>query len=109
MDVVNDLTSQAVPFLSIIQDICKENLNYKEENDSSAFFYEKVNAITDLKGRCSKNQKREISEVIWISNDEDPLAADVNCFLECTKELVNWLKWAQDKLNEGRFQFGTLY
>ncbi len=109
MDVVNDLTSQAVSFLSIIQDICKENLNYKEENDTSAFFYDKVNAITDLKGKCSKSQKRQISEVIWISNKEGPLVTDTSYFLDCTKGLVDWLKWSEEKLNEGRFQFGTLY
>ena len=109
MDVVNDLTSQAVSFLSVIQDICKENLNYKEENETSAFFYARVNAITDLKGKCSNNQKRQISEIIWISNKENPLNADLNCFLECTKALVNWLKRSEEQLNEGRFQFGTLY
>jgi hypothetical protein len=109
MDVVNDLSSQAVSFLSIIQDICKENLYYKEENNTSAFFYDKVNAITDLKGKCSINEKQQIGEVIWISNKKNPVDADLNCFLERAKELVSWLRLSEELLNKGRFQFGTLY
>ncbi|MDP9081873.1 MAG: patatin-like phospholipase family protein [Bacteroidota bacterium] len=92
MDIVTDLTAEAASYLTVIQDICKNNM--PDELKESSKNYKLWDAFQDnnTPGHCNQVLKRRIAEIVWSSADADAGDELVHCFLLTAAELLKWLK-----------------
>src|ERR1700761_7525866 len=90
MDVVTDLTSQAVSYVCIIQDICKEQPYVDRSNNKTTYLLDAVKSIGPIWEKCSSNQRQNISEITWISKNEIFLDESLDYFSETTISIIEW-------------------
>jgi hypothetical protein len=97
MDLITDLTAEAVIFLSVFQDICKDqfrpqNLEKKKYKNLWQLDIDEIE-----KYNCSSIQRDRIREIIFKStgdgqNSEEVANKTVDCFFGITRSLLAWLE-----------------
>jgi hypothetical protein len=119
MDIVTDLASEAVSFLSLFQDICKDQfIQNKLEPIKYRHFWE-LNFDEIEKYNCTILQKSKIKELVFISNSkrldfDTDITKPIDCFFSITQSLITWLEQQmrqQKKMGEAqekRFRKGTV-
>ena len=84
MDAITDLTSQAVSFINIVQELCKQQAYIDCSNDTSAYFFQTVKNVGTEDHNGNKKLKLSIREITWVSKGEDLclMGNSVACFLQ---------------------------
>ncbi|WP_205748314.1 patatin-like phospholipase family protein [Dyadobacter bucti] len=98
MDVVTDLTAQAVSYLTVIQDVCRNEIEpyYKKNNELSYLLYMEEN-LPAMNAKLTDLQIKRISEITFCTNPDLLESAEskndsliVSSFLEISKNLLYW-------------------
>ncbi|WP_295674507.1 patatin-like phospholipase family protein [uncultured Mucilaginibacter sp.] len=92
MDIVTDLTSQAVSSLIIIQDLWKKDLGPTDRNKmENVFLWELKEKLAGLKEKCSPEIEGAINDVIWFSPEKLAESDLIECFFVLSNDLLKWM------------------
>jgi len=106
MDIVTDLTSQAVSYIIVMQDMCKRHFDIDAENCTSTYFLKTAQKITKKKtewhqdGEKCSHELRQVSDVIWMSKNEVFQVESLDCFVESSQKLLEWYHKFDERVNE---------
>ena len=93
MDIITDLSSEAVSFLTVIQDICRGEKARQKFTDADHLTiwdaYDKLGS--DKQGFFTIKTVSRINEIIWLGNSND-IALKQKLFLAAAEKLLFWLK-----------------
>ncbi|MES2277863.1 MAG: patatin-like phospholipase family protein [Bacteroidota bacterium] len=96
MDIITDLTAEAVFYLTIFQDICKENPPKQFQDKAKNAFLWQIVDFSNLHDRCNEYQVNRIMEMVWSSQGAvDEQANRENgkiFFFSVCEKLVDWLE-----------------
>jgi hypothetical protein len=92
MDIVTDLTAEAASYLTVIQDICKNNMPNELKESSKSYKIWDAFQDNSTPGHCNQIHKRRIAEIVWSSTGVGAGDELVHCFLLTAAELLKWLK-----------------
>ncbi|WP_426667928.1 patatin-like phospholipase family protein [Mucilaginibacter sp. McL0603] len=118
MDVVTDLTAQAVASITIIQNICKKDLDLVErQHAQEKFLWELVDKLEKVNTDDATITNRAMQDVLWCSIGVEKSSDFKKCFIMLADELLSWLRenlvsnTSKDIQNhkEGLAKDGTLY
>ena len=91
MDLVTDLSSQAVSFISILQDICQSRPEIKKDNNNPNYFLKIANELKPvIRKVCSYDRRQNISEITYISDGEDFTDESLEYFMDTSIALIEW-------------------
>ncbi|MGZ3944667.1 MAG: patatin-like phospholipase family protein [Mucilaginibacter sp.] len=90
MDIVTDLSSQAVSFIVILQDLCREQPGVDLKDDTTQYFYQIAGELEPEWEIIAADLKQNISENTWISNRETFKNLSLTRFLETSIGVVGW-------------------
>lgn len=105
MDIVTDITAQAVSFITTFQDICHEKGSEirKTDNLNAALWdlvdFDKIDDIADkgnLKDTFGQFKER-IHEIIWSSRGEKETDQSIRCFFNISKNLMSKIAELRDE------------
>ena len=96
MDVVTDLSSQCVSFITVFQEVCKERIVSEDSHiDGFAFMLGQARQILHtekpVKISFNKNLQTRISEIIWVSRGKKTNSETVANFVVTCSKLVIWI------------------
>ncbi|MBB3054419.1 patatin-like phospholipase family protein [Mucilaginibacter gotjawali] len=118
MDIVTDLTAQAVANIGIIQNICKKELSVDERKSAQDLYLWQLNQkVLVIENECPESVAKSIQDVLWCSIGIEHTDTFKRCFLELAGDLLQWLQAnhkhdaVRDKANvkAGLAKNGTLY
>jgi len=118
MDIVTDLTAQAVASIGIIQNICKKDLSLEErETAQEKYLWQLTAKLSVISRECPQSVERSIQDVLWCSIGVEHTQFYKDCFLMLAHELLIWLEAnhtpdpTRDVANKeaGLAKNGTLY
>ena len=98
MDIITDLTSQAVSFITVLQDICRNDDSENQDESDGVYLWDVLNSSVIIKAKCIHRQTARIREIIWYGTDaSDEIITDHFSLL--SDKLLSWLQ-KQFQLNE---------
>ena len=124
MDIITDLTAQAVSFLTVIQDLCKDRISGK---DYPKYEKEKLwtlkKEFTQVKDFCSSSFSNKMPEppqflgsirdIIWYTPTEHSDVVVAKQFFDTVEKLLSWLEEDcaayNPYLNNAQYSEGTLF
>ena len=112
MNAITDLSSEAVSYLTLIQDILKDKLKTKSE-PARWLSYWKIEIVD---GGCEQETVRfpleacdgfkgRIGELVWSSKGGEATGEMVSWFFNVTAALLGWLENYMSKKNSGEQEF----
>jgi hypothetical protein len=118
MDVVTDLTAQAVASITIIQNICKKDLSIIERQQAhEKYLWELIDKLEKINNDDATSTNRAMQDVLWCSIGIENSTNFKKCFVMLADKLLSWLRTnlisntSRDIQNQkdGLAKDGTLY
>jgi hypothetical protein len=100
MDIITDLTSQSVSFVTVLQDICRnKRTEIRRLDDDNAYLGDVIDfsKIRDKSYDFEHNNafetfKERIQEIVWSSTGEKETIQSIRCFFEISERLLLWIQ-----------------